>query len=155
MGNKISYESCVFCKIIMNDDKNEIIFEDDKMILIKDIKPCADVHLLAIPKRHIKNINYLEKYDISLLEHLENETKGYLDKNYNEKNIKDLRYFLFIIYLFLLFFRMGFHVPPFYSITHLHLHCLIPPFFDRIKSYVKYDLILRDLYKQKKILENK
>ena len=57
MGN--SYKiNCTFCKIITNDEYYQFLFEDERMILIKDIKPYANIHFLAIPKRHIKNINY-------------------------------------------------------------------------------------------------
>ena len=91
MGNNLSYENCVFCNIILNDDKKEIIYEDEKMIIINDIKPGADVHFLEITKRNIKNINYLTKFDISLLEHMENQVKIYIEKNFPDKDIKDLR----------------------------------------------------------------
>lgn len=40
----------IFAKIIAKDVPADIIFEDDKLIAIKDIAPQAPVHILVIPK---------------------------------------------------------------------------------------------------------
>ena len=58
---------CIFCKIINNEFPSEKVYEDDDMIIIKDINPAADIHLLAIPKKHIKTINHLEDEDEELM----------------------------------------------------------------------------------------
>lgn len=38
---------------------SEIIYEDEKFIVLKDIHPKAPLHLLIIPKKHIPSINHL------------------------------------------------------------------------------------------------
>lgn len=43
---------CLFCKIINGEIPSERVYEDDDMIIIRDINPKAKVHLLAIPKVH-------------------------------------------------------------------------------------------------------
>lgn len=48
-------ENCLFCKIINKEITAEIIFEDDEVLVIPDINPKARVHLLVLPKRHIKS----------------------------------------------------------------------------------------------------
>lgn len=58
---------CIFCKIINKEIPSEIIYEDDIMIFLKDINPAAEIHLLAIPKKHIETINYLEDEDKELM----------------------------------------------------------------------------------------
>lgn len=43
---------CVFCKIITKEIPSEILFEDEKVIAIMDIKPVSRGHCLVIPKEH-------------------------------------------------------------------------------------------------------
>ena len=47
---------CVFCKIIAGEIPSERLYEDDDMIIIKDINPQAKIHLLMIPKEHFPDI---------------------------------------------------------------------------------------------------
>lgn len=47
---------CIFCKIIKGEIPSTKVYEDDKMIIIKDISPQANIHFLAIPKEHFANI---------------------------------------------------------------------------------------------------
>lgn len=51
---------CIFCKIINKELKSDIIFEDDKVIVFKDINPRAPIHFLIVSKEHIKSVNDLE-----------------------------------------------------------------------------------------------
>ena len=45
-------DNCIFCKIIAGEIPASKVYEDDKMLVFKDIEPKAKVHLLAIPKDH-------------------------------------------------------------------------------------------------------
>ncbi len=54
---------CIFCKIIAKEVPSDIIYEDEKAIVIKDIHPKAQVHLLIIPKKHIISVAQIEKSD--------------------------------------------------------------------------------------------
>ena len=47
---------CIFCKIIAKEIPSQSVYENDQIIVIKDIQPVAPVHLLVISKRHIDNI---------------------------------------------------------------------------------------------------
>lgn len=58
---------CVFCKIINKQIPAEILFEDEKTVVFKDIKPKAPIHLLIVPKKHIDSINDLEASDSNLI----------------------------------------------------------------------------------------
>lgn len=49
-------ENCIFCKIINNQLPAEFIYQDDLIAVFKDINPKANVHLLLIPKIHIKSL---------------------------------------------------------------------------------------------------
>jgi histidine triad (HIT) family protein len=78
--------NCLFCKIINKEEKSDVIFENNDVIVIKDIEPKAKVHLLVIPKKHIDSIKEVEEEDRNLMGELiliakkvaqEKELKGY------------------------------------------------------------------------------
>lgn len=46
--------NCIFCKIIKGEIPSVKVYEDDKMLVFKDVEPKAKVHLLAIAKDHFK-----------------------------------------------------------------------------------------------------
>ncbi len=52
---------CLFCKIVAGDIPADIVYQDDKILLFKDINPKADVHLLMIPKEHIESLAKLNE----------------------------------------------------------------------------------------------
>ena len=47
---------CVFCKIIRGEIPSVKVYEDEDMVIVKDIAPQAPVHLLMLPKEHYANI---------------------------------------------------------------------------------------------------
>lgn len=55
--------SCVFCKIIAGEIPSEKLYEDDDVVIIKDIEPKAARHYLMIPKRHYKLISEMTDAD--------------------------------------------------------------------------------------------
>jgi histidine triad (HIT) family protein len=44
---------CIFCKIINGEIPSKPVYQDNDVIIINDIHPQAQVHLLVIPKKHI------------------------------------------------------------------------------------------------------
>lgn len=59
--------SSIFTKIINREIPSDIVFENETIIVIKDINPEAKTHLLIIPKKEIETINDLEKEDTQLI----------------------------------------------------------------------------------------
>ncbi len=59
-------ENCIFCKIIAGTVPAEFIYQDNDLIVIKDIKPDAPIHYLIIPKKHISDINQFKSDDTVL-----------------------------------------------------------------------------------------
>ena len=59
-------ENCVFCKIVAGVIPSPRLYEDEKMIVIKDIEPKAKLHYLCIPKTHFATLAEIdaEKADI-------------------------------------------------------------------------------------------
>ena len=52
-------KDCLFCKIAHGQMDTEFLFENDTLVVFKDINPHAPVHLLIVPKKHIRSINDL------------------------------------------------------------------------------------------------
>ena len=57
----------IFTKIINKEIPATIVYEDDEIIVIKDINPKAKIHLLIIPKKEITTINELKVSDTKLI----------------------------------------------------------------------------------------
>lgn len=53
-------ESCVFCKIIKGQEKAKIEKESENLVVFKDINPQAAIHLLIVPKKHIKDVGEVD-----------------------------------------------------------------------------------------------
>ena len=47
---------CIFCKIVNGDIPSLKVYEDEHTIVFMDIAKDVDGHMIAIPKKHIKNI---------------------------------------------------------------------------------------------------
>jgi histidine triad (HIT) family protein len=58
---------CLFCRIGKRSIPATLVYEDDEMFVIDDIKPQAPLHALVIPKRHIATLNELTASDDELL----------------------------------------------------------------------------------------
>ncbi len=62
---------CLFCKIINREIPAELIYEDKKIIAIKDINPVAPVHVLLIPHEHIVSLDQASDKDVELLGYIQ------------------------------------------------------------------------------------
>ena len=60
-------EDCVFCKIIKGEIPSKKVYEDDEILAFYDINPIAKVHVLVIPKMHIKSLQELKEENKDLL----------------------------------------------------------------------------------------
>ncbi len=54
-------DDCIFCKIVAGEIPSKKVYEDDNWYAFRDIEPCAPVHVLVIPKHHVKNILALDE----------------------------------------------------------------------------------------------
>ena len=61
---------CLFCKILAGEIPSDKIYEDDKMLVFKDINPKADVHLLVIPRVHISSLNEVTDEHDEVMTHM-------------------------------------------------------------------------------------
>lgn len=47
---------CIFCKIVNGDIPSLKVYEDEHTMVFMDVAKDVDGHMVAIPKKHIKNI---------------------------------------------------------------------------------------------------
>ncbi|MBR2786692.1 MAG: histidine triad nucleotide-binding protein [Clostridia bacterium] len=60
-------EDCIFCKIIKGEIPSEKVYEDEEILAFKDIHPATPIHILVIPKKHIKSLLDLNEEDYVLV----------------------------------------------------------------------------------------
>jgi len=58
---------CLFCKIAAGEIPSEVVFEDESVVVFRDINPKAPTHVLAISRRHIASAADLTDADGDLL----------------------------------------------------------------------------------------
>ncbi len=51
---------CLFCKIAAGEVPADKVYEDERVVVFKDINPKAKVHLLAIPRIHLASLEDLQ-----------------------------------------------------------------------------------------------
>lgn len=56
-------EECTFCRIVQGRTDTQFLYEDDTLVVFEDIRPHAPVHLLLVPKKHIRSVNDLTDKD--------------------------------------------------------------------------------------------
>ncbi|XP_040920362.1 histidine triad nucleotide-binding protein 3-like isoform X2 [Toxotes jaculatrix] len=116
-------EDCPFCQIANNQIDTEILLSDDQLVCFRDLKPGATHHYLVVPRRHIDNCKTLQGDSIPLVERMEEMGRSILERN-KVCDLDDI--------------RMGFHLPPFSSVPHLHLHALAPASKMNFRSQLRY-----------------
>ncbi len=99
---------CIFCKIATKKEPAEIVYEDDKFVVFKDIKPLAPIHLLIIPKKHIPSLNEVRLEDKVLM----GDLILLAQKIAREKRLKGYK------------LQVNVGKPAGQIIDHLHLHLL-------------------------------
>jgi len=63
-------QDCLFCNIAQGKTDTPFLYEDDNLVVFRDIKPHAPVHVLLVPKRHIRSVNDLTDDDRSIVAEL-------------------------------------------------------------------------------------
>ncbi len=55
---------CIFCKIINGEFGTEFVYENEHLVVFKDIHPKSPVHLLVVPKLHVASLNELDDREL-------------------------------------------------------------------------------------------
>ncbi|XP_062120646.1 adenosine 5'-monophosphoramidase HINT3 [Drosophila sulfurigaster albostrigata] len=119
--NEQSPAKCLFCQIASGNRTPPVLeFENDEYVIFKDIRPASTHHYLAIPKKHYESLKVLNKSHVGLVSRMYSGMVDFL----GSKGIDTSDAVI------------GFHIPPFISQHHLHLHGISPisemGFWDRI-----------------------
>ena len=81
-------ENCVFCKIIKGEIPSNKVYEDNEILAFKDINPAAPIHVLVIPKKHIKSLADMKDGDEEIIAKIYSvinkiaEKQGFKEKGY-------------------------------------------------------------------------
>lgn len=81
---------CIFCKIAKREIPKNFTYEDKDIMVFPDINPVAPVHLLIMPKRHIRDFEDFED-DI-----LMSKIRRAIQKMIKEQKIEDKGYRLVV-----------------------------------------------------------
>lgn len=58
---------CIFCKITQKKIPADIVFENELLMVFKDINPKTPIHLLTVPKKHIVSVGDMADSDAGLM----------------------------------------------------------------------------------------
>lgn len=116
-GDDNKATGCRMCEIVAHPGSVDVAYEDEELLAFRDQFPSATQHYLIVPKRHVGSVYSLQK----------TKTDRELVQRMNAVALS----------LASASSVVGFHVPPFYSINHLHLHVVTPP-WRRWYSRFKY-----------------
>jgi histidine triad (HIT) family protein len=112
-------ENCLFCRIIAGEINASIVHEGEHVVAFRDLNPQAPLHLLIVPRRHIRTLNDLKPDDDQLVGSLFRtaaelaKKNGHADRGYRTvfNTNADAGQTVFHIHLHLLAGR-GLHWPP-------------------------------------------
>ena len=68
-------EECIFCKIVKGEIPSKKVYENEYVLAFEDITPKAKVHILVIPKIHIKDMNDINDNNIDYITNIMNSIK--------------------------------------------------------------------------------
>ncbi|HSL28504.1 MAG TPA: histidine triad nucleotide-binding protein [Anaerolineales bacterium] len=63
-------DSCIFCTIISDPTKANVVYRDEQVTAFRDIHPVAPTHILIVPNKHIESVGALEPGDEPLIGHI-------------------------------------------------------------------------------------
>lgn len=60
-------DECVFCRIVNGREPANFVYRNENVVAFHDINPEAPVHLLIVPRKHIRSINDLTEEDRAMV----------------------------------------------------------------------------------------
>jgi diadenosine tetraphosphate (Ap4A) HIT family hydrolase len=112
-GVDYSHNPSVFGRILNGDLPCRVYSESNSLLAFQDRTPKANFHALVIPKQYIKSVYSLTSNDVKLVQDMRKMGLDLLEKELPQA-LKDEDYIL------------CYHIPPFNSVDHLHMHVLSP-----------------------------
>jgi diadenosine tetraphosphate (Ap4A) HIT family hydrolase len=125
-GVDYSTNPSVFGQILNGQLPSRTLKESTNLLAFEDRTPKANLHGLVIPKQFLESIFSLQLKDVQLVQEMRQMGLDLIQEQHPEAYASGD-------------YKLCFHIPPFNSIDHLHLHVLAPAssmsFFHR---YIKY-----------------
>jgi len=63
-------QDCMFCKIIRGEAQADFVYQNESLVGFKDIRPASPIHILLVPRKHIRSLNELEESDRAIVSEL-------------------------------------------------------------------------------------
>jgi len=63
-------KGCLFCNIVNKQIPTDFLYVNDQVVVFRDINPSAPVHLLIVPKKHIRSINDITDDDLNIISNM-------------------------------------------------------------------------------------
>ncbi len=60
-------KDCLFCRIVAGEIPTKKVYEDEHTFAFEDINPQAPIHLLVIPKKHIRGLKEALTEDAAII----------------------------------------------------------------------------------------
>ncbi len=79
---------CIFCKISNGNTPSFKVYEDDDIVVIMDIDPSSNGHMLAIPKKHYVDFTELDNDIIIKLNIVAKKMKNLIYEKLNADGIR-------------------------------------------------------------------
>ena len=103
----------VFGRILNGESPSRDYAETSELLAFRDRSPKAEFHALVIPKRYVPNLYSLTNDDLDLVRDMRRLALDLLKERVpRARDAND--------------YVLCFHVPPFNSVDHLHMHVLAP-----------------------------
>jgi histidine triad (HIT) family protein len=55
---------CIFCKIAAKEIPSSMVYEDSDVVAFEDSNPCAPLHVLVVPRRHVAKLADLDDEEL-------------------------------------------------------------------------------------------
>ncbi|KAI8980126.1 HIT-like protein [Trametes punicea] len=123
-GRPTPRHSCMFCGASKENGFN-ILWENDKYMVFTDINPSAQHHFQVIPKKHIESVKSLDESHVEMV-------KEMIEIGHEVLEDLDVPHHLR---------RLGFHIPPYISVPHLHMHVQALPYRSFLRR-LKYPVVV-------------
>ncbi|KAI0671662.1 HIT-like protein [Trametes maxima] len=103
--------NCIFCGASKETGFN-VVWENEYYTVFTDINPSSQHHLQLVPKKHIGSVKSLDSSDAETVREMIEIGHEVLDSLNVPPRLR----------------RLGFHIPPYISVPHLHMHLQALPY---------------------------
>ncbi|PKB83953.1 MAG: hypothetical protein BZY88_01190 [SAR202 cluster bacterium Io17-Chloro-G9] len=66
----MSTSDCIFCTMVRDSAHQAPVYRDERVLVVRDINPKAQVHLLIIPNMHLASLAYIGPGQVPIMGHM-------------------------------------------------------------------------------------